>query len=56
MLTGKSAQRFKRMMERVDSMPERELPEDFYLEFEKSLEKSRLYAERHKSNLKKAVC
>lgn len=53
-LTGKSAQRFKRMMERVDSMPERELPEDFYLEFEKSLEKSRLYAQRHKSNLKKA--
>lgn len=36
--------------------PEWELPEDFYLEFEKSLEKSRLYAERHKSNLKKAVC
>ena len=35
MLTGESARRFLEFKERVDSMPERELPDGFYDEFEK---------------------
>lgn len=52
MLTGESARRFLEFKERVDSMPERELPEGFYDEFEKSEEKSRKFAERQKMILK----
>ncbi len=51
-LTGESARRFLEFKERVDSMPERELPEGFYDEFEKSEEKSRKFAERQKMILK----
>ena len=42
-LTGKSARRFLEAMEKVDRLPHRELPEDFFDEFDKFQEKSRRY-------------
>lgn len=51
-LTRKSARRFMEAMEEVDRLPHRELPEDFFDEFEKFQEKSRRYEAEMRHNRK----
>ena len=47
-LTGESARRFLEAKERVDRLPSVDLPEDFFDELERFLEKSRRFAAKLK--------
>ena len=47
MLTGEAARRFQEEVERVNSMPVRELPEGFYDDIDACIERSRKYVREH---------
>ena len=46
-LTGEAARRFQEEVERVNSMPVRELPEGFYDDIDECIERSRKYVREH---------
>lgn len=46
-LTGKSAERFLREVERVNRLPRREMPVDYYDYIDRLLEKSKKFVREH---------